>query len=541
MAYRQIKTSYCRIGLLALVCALSITASVQAGTLYDIDRWHGDPRKIPDVNGQPGDSITLADSQIIDILILGDGFLQNDTSLFLSSSSSSGANGWWNTVFGENGESGLRPFSTFRQAFRVWALFEPSAERISQNRGSHYRIALTTDSEQIGKGSWWTDTLSEANFGFRDSLFKSIDELADSLNVRQYPEVLGGENDPSGDYNLRYRNLYIVMLARADSAGPPDSGDSYRPSGRSFAAPRVAQVHPTQWVKIGVASGEVHEWGHTFGYLKDEYIDGLNDTASQSNPAIQSLWNLHNMTYGNARCDLPWKHLAPGGKYNPKIRSLIGNLWMGSSAGLYGNWHSEYKCQINGTHENYTCDFGSPPVDLRDTDHYCFWCEEMMTTRILERVGEFDRLDPAPVAWNDQGIQWFNYWDQTLRDKYYTLFNYDSLIAVKNQCYDLWSNKNTCTDCDNACDTVPLPICLPSCDIREIGNGIYTDPGGFPVNPGTKELPVQNLTQGITLAQILCSGTPIVVVRPGVQPGPITITDPVFLITDECGTVLLGK
>jgi hypothetical protein len=439
------------------------------------------------------------------------------------------------------GLPGLRPFNMFPQAFRVWALFEASPERISLARGSHYRTKLTDDASQVGKANWWSDSVTAADDGFRDSLFQSIDTWADSLNLQAYDG--GVDNGPGGEIGGRYRRLYVVMLARADSIGPANAGDSYRPSGRSFSVPRAVGAPATDWVKVGIGRGEVHEWGHTFGYITDEYILERGSTASKTNPATRTLWNLYNIAFSNNRPDLLWPHLAPGGRYNAKIRSMIGNLWVGSSQGETGSWHSEYKCQINGGVENYRCSYSAADTAwLRDSDHYCFWCEEIMALRILERVGEFQRLSPGGAVLNDAlGQQWWNYWDQSLRHGYYTYFNYDSLIAAKNECYALYEFGSGCIPCSTNCNTDTLPSCLPDCAIREIGNAIYVDPsqGAFG-NPGTKEFPVRTIVDGVFRANVDVPETPILVLQRGSYSGAITISDPAFLITDGCAPVTVG-
>ena len=525
---------------LLLACLVMLTPGAHAVVITQIDPYGANPRKIADISGNPGDSITLAANEVIDIVILGDGYLNGEDGLFISDGATTGADGWYDRVFGNGGsEPGIRPFNMFPQVFRVRACFEESTDRVdgpnSVDRDSYYRVKLDTLGK-VASDSWWGDGTDQANIDFRNRLFAAIDSLPAPKNLTLYPTNL--DNSTNGEQTVgvmanRYRNLYVVLLAVSDNGCP---------SGRSFP---VVSMDSSRSVKIGVGCGTVHEFGHTFAYLRDEYIKDRGDAAPATwvDPAIgsRSIFNLSNISYANDRCDMLWPHLAPGSEYNPKIRSMIGNLWVGSSKGEFGQWHSEYKCQINGGVGNYLCNTNvADSAWLRDDYHYCFWCEELVTMRILERTGEFDRLVGGVGDINAKGVQWYDAWDATLRDDFFTLFRYDSLIDLKNRCYGLYLSSNSCNDCEDACDNNPEPNCLPGCDIREIGNAIYTDVTGFPVNPGTKERPVQTLTQGITLAQILCVETPIVVVRRGVQSGAITITTPTYIITDECTSVVLG-
>ena len=161
--------------------------------------------------------------------------------------------------------------------------------------------------------------------------------------------------------------------------------------------------------------------------------------------------------------------------------------------------------------------------------------------RILQRTGEFDRLAAAPGDINTRGRAWYAAWEATLRDDFYTLFRYDSLISVKNRCYGLYSPSNGCTSCQNECDDNPRPICLPNCEIRDIGNAVYSHPDGLITNSGSRFGPLPTLLMAIGKAQLMCPETPIVVVRDGVHPGAITITTPLFLMNDECASALVGK
>src|SRR3970040_301876 len=84
-----------------------------AGSVVQIDTFPlNGPRKIPDMTGSIGDSVTLNNtSEVIEILILGDGYLAGESTTFIND-----AKAWYNYYFGSS--PGLRPFTFFPQAFR---------------------------------------------------------------------------------------------------------------------------------------------------------------------------------------------------------------------------------------------------------------------------------------------------------------------------------------------------------------------------------------------------------------------------------------
>jgi hypothetical protein len=108
-----------------------------------------------------------------------------------------------------------------------------------------------------------------------------------------------------------------------------------------------------------------------------------------------------------------------------------------------GVWHSEYRCLMNGSHDNYaftqdaahdpTADAAGTYTDehgagLRDDDRFCLWCQEIVTLRILERTDQLlEAGDPADVA--GQGELWYARWVERLRDGYWALFDVPGEIA----------------------------------------------------------------------------------------------------------------
>jgi hypothetical protein len=179
----------------------------------------------------------------------------------------------------------------------------------------------------------------------------------------------------------------------------------------------------------------------------DESIKGLGSTSTRVDPATSSVFSLSNLRYSNSVDDVPWVHLSPCGwqgrtASGPEPSPLVGWLWVGGGVHL-GVWHSEYKCLMNGRHDNfwftqvaaedptanpdgtYTEEEGA---DLRDRERFCLWCQEIVTLRILEKTDQLlEEGDPADVT--SQGITWYARWCKRLRSNYYQLFDVAQQIA----------------------------------------------------------------------------------------------------------------
>ncbi|HWR83394.1 MAG TPA: hypothetical protein VN285_08830 [Candidatus Deferrimicrobium sp.] len=508
-------------------CLTLYTESLQAGSYIWIDPDSSvGARKIPDITGNPGDSVTLGVGGIIDLLILGDGYLGAESTTFKND-----AQNWYDTYFGFNGNPGLRPFTYFKEAFRVRAVWEPSTARACTTRTSHYRVKIDGNGDVSGDG-WW-DGSTGSNLAFRDSVFKTVDSLPTPKDTTRYPSTLNntvGGNQTISAMADRYSNMYIVMLIK------PCVGTSS--SGYTFDIKKPSQP---QRIMAGVGENRFHEFGHAFGYLKDEYINDRTTSATFSNPAAndRSVFNLSNLTYTKARCDLPWKHLAPGEQYNANPFSLIGNLFMGGGE-RDDVWHSEYRCLINGTHENYWCDLAADSIRLRDDYAYCFWCEELLALRILERTDQLVRpTDSTDI--NAKGRVWFRLWDTSLREAYYNYFNLESLIVLKDSCWALYAG-GTCGSCSTSCDILDdngPPPCLPDCDIREVGNAVYVDgTNGNDASDGSEDSPKKTLLNAVAAA---CGAQRLVMLKPTSYPGAVTITGAATLIPHACTPVTIGK
>lgn len=516
--------------------------------IRQIDPYGSDPRLIPDIETQGTYDIG---NNVIDIVILGDGYYSTEKEEFFQH-----AEEWYARIFGSTTSKGIRPFTfdlpsyevDFDRAFRVRAVFKASTHRAGgpdeQDRKSYYKTKLVYDTEYndwgIAGDGWWTS--DEPNgIAFRDRFFDAIDDVS-PLNLSLYPSDLSA--CPFYAMADKYSNLVVAFLVRkpnGDQAG-----------GFAGEVPRTWGI-PKPMVRCGFGECWHHEFCHAFAYVADEYIKHRGTASSHSNPAPseRSIYNLLNLSFSNDRSEdgyMLWPHLAPGDLYNFDERSLIGNLYKGGFGKENNVWHSEHQCLMNGTHKNYLCnvDPESANYNLRDHAHLCFWCEEIVTIRILEKTDYLRRAgDPADI--NERGRTWFQRWENSLRNAYYTYPDFDLLskIAEKNACYDTYNGESCPGDfpsCENACDRAYVSeiSCLRDCSIREVGNAMYVWSGAGAEQDGSREKPYDDIGSGINMSRSLCGYPYLVIIKPGSYPDPITMTLPTMLTAEGCNTVVLG-
>ncbi len=521
------------------------------GEIRKIDIYQSGTRFIPDI--ETGGIETISGDEIIDIIIIGDGYTcPNPLTNCEDDRFFNDANNWYKYLF--DSVDGIRPYSLYRKAFRVHAVFEPSNDHASADRESYFRIKVSCNEDANDPNracsidpdsNWQRDGTDTDNIVFRDRLFQAIDDVdtftSGSLNLTTYPDDLGDFDNFEG----LYRNLVVVFLVR----GYRDIAKTVVGHLSGFSDKVESMTgDPPDKVRVAFGSGWEHEFSHAFGYLKDEYIgDGKRgETTNRNNPdpCDRSIFNLSNLTYSNARCDLLWPHIAPGGIYNPNVGSLVGNLFKGGGS-EHGVWHSEYQCLMNGGHHNYLCDNDDPDsdyYDLRDGQHFCFWCEEIVAIRILEKARQMGTEDPSVAM----GKTWFDHWEDTLRHYYYTHFDIPELIEEKDACYALFSGGSCPSgypNCDNACDLEHKDkiACLGECLIREVGNAMYVDSGAGGSPDGSRESPYSDILTAVSESHIACSAPHLVIVKPAPYPGPLTLDTPATLIAEGCSSVIIGQ
>ena len=401
----------------------------------------------------PGHLVRLAENQVIDIIILGDGYVTRG-------SFEARLDAWLKDFFA------VDVYDRFAGAFRIRALFRRSTVACSPERDSFYRVAIGAsgdDEGEVSKSGWEADGGAD-NDRFRQRLFESIERF--TVNARLYPNDLdvGGAGTVIHNQLARmFSNLVVVMLVRTAAAE--------NTSGRTRAVPdtRNPVLDPPSplWRTVNVAFGShaLHEFGHAFAYLEDEYIASRGDRATRSNPERGSLFTLSNLTFSTRLERVPWRHLSPWGRQprqagGDRPGPVVGWLWRGGEDELRV-WHSEYHCLMNGRHENYAythdadsdwTDLDAPNVaDRRIADlrfrrverdppladippRYCLWCHEIVTARILEKTGQLAE-DDDPSDIDARGRRWYDHWVETWRARYWVAFDIADEITRREALY----------------------------------------------------------------------------------------------------------
>lgn len=412
---------------------LTITSSAEANgrIRYELGPGNWQSRQIPDIHN-PGATTTLAESRMIDVVILGDGYTT-------ASDFEDQLDDWLDEFFDQ------QVYETFAGAFRIRALFEPSSVAASADRNSFYRCVVnSTGTAMSTSGSWYRSSGTD-NDVFRDRMFDAVASFGD-VNLRRYPASLdiGNQTSAINNSTLRdvHRNLVVCMLVRTDA--------SNNVSGIARHVPRNAPDDDQQ-VRVGFGANKVHEFSHALAFLSDEYINGRGSSATRVNNPNASVFALSNLTYDDQLDTVPWLHLSPWGRRRRQgagddLEPLVGWLWVGG-AQHHGVWHSEYRCLMNGGHDNFaftqvtsqdpTAEPDGTYTDgngagLRDHDHFCLWCQEVVAIRILEKTDALRRPgDPSDVT--DQGTTWWSRWVDELRDNYWELFDVDAQIDATEQ------------------------------------------------------------------------------------------------------------
>ncbi len=406
------------------------------------DNWapaveDGHPWVPAGVHGDAG-TVRLNEDQVIDVLILGDGY--EDRTQFEAR-----LEVWLDEFFATEVYDGLRG------AFRLRALFTPSLEPCTTDRNTHYGVKVDANGG-IRRDDWWNAGTSRGRH-FREALFAAVDRF--SVNLVRYPgslDVGGAGTVIHNELKGLYSNLVVMMLARSRT----DTGATIaNASGMTRRVRRRSGTH----LNVGFGSHSLHEFGHAFAYLEDEYISDRGSHAGRSNPATPSVFTLSNLSFGDRLRSALWLHVSPWG-FAPRIgwgsepSPIVGWLWRGGEHDKRV-WHSEYQCLMNGSHENYayTIDESADPTaapppgctrfdgtdggaDLRwrNPPRYCFWCEEIIVVRILEKTGQLALAgDPANI--NSRGRVWHERWVAEGRRHYWTLLDVANRIQQREALY----------------------------------------------------------------------------------------------------------
>lgn len=328
---------------------------------------------VPDLRN-PGRRIEIAPDRRLEVVVLGDGYLEGERERFERD-----VRDWYERFLT------YVPWREFRGAFRVRGLWAPGAARASRERRSRYAIASTP-----------FDVGDVTGAVTREGIFRALERL-DAARVRAGP---------------RLTHTTVVMLVLNERG--------INPSG---LAREISSPDENLTVAVGFAAHPHHEFGHAYGGLRDEYIRAAGLRAERRAPERLSLFTVSNIAYTRERRRLPWAHLSPGGEVNPDPQSVIGVLWVGGVA-EEGAWHSEARCLMNGTHDNWTPDRTRRGAMLRDPDRFCFWCEEILVARTLHRTGRLGDSADGEELWRR--------WEE-LRPHYHRAFDVPARIRIQNE------------------------------------------------------------------------------------------------------------
>ena len=368
-----------RIAVLALFCVVFATpaptqrsrqarreAQAIAERIIEVGRNNWERPWAPDLRSKSR-KLKIDPDRRVDVLILGDGYLENERSRFERE-----VEAWYREF------SSLTPWKQLLGVFRVRGYWTPSATRATDGRGSHFQLAGTQSNNTTTK-----------------NVFAAIEETECN------PTELSGS----------LSHTTVIMLIRDDRDRNP-SGMT-----RSLSSAKGTKV------RIGYGAYTHHEFGHAYPGLKDEYIKGEDSKANGTTPTRPSIFTLTNLSHTKDPKLLLWHHLIPGSEINPDKRSVVGVLWIGG-IGEHGAWHSEARCMMNGTHENWDLDKTRRGVGLRDRKRFCFWCEEIIVAKTWAKLGL--------LGDSKTGTKLYETWVAKHRRNYQAFFKVKARIKAQN-------------------------------------------------------------------------------------------------------------
>ena len=390
---------------------------------------------VPDLAG--AGTVRLGADQRIDVLLLGDGFeAEPDFRAKVES---------WVAAF-----FAVEVYERFRGAFRIRALFTRSGGPATSDGGSYYGVGINGDGDILRDPRWWEGDDDRA-VGFRERLWGSMGAFED-INLATYPSDLTESEVIHNTLAGLYSNLVVVMLVRR---ARPDGSISVSPTGMTRRVNRT--TGDPLGVNLALGENSLHEFGHAFAYLEDEYIAERGSVAVRENPAVPSVFNLSNLSFDTQLDRVPWAHLSPWGRTERQGNEassapVVGWLWRGGEDDLEV-WHSEYQCLMNGKHVNYayTPDAfrdptANPPTDCprfvdggsdlrwRDPPTYCLWCQEIVVIHILEKTGQLTGPGDDPSI-DVRGVAWYLRWQGEGRDRYWAFFDVPEQLRQREAWY----------------------------------------------------------------------------------------------------------
>jgi hypothetical protein len=280
-------------------------------------------------------------AQRVQVLLLPEGYLAAELPTFHDAASHDAGNNdvdrWTKEVFATD------PYSRFKEAFVVWYL--PRASNAHAGADTAFHVAISNG----GVG----DVTAAAQPLWSALDAQGSDAFAFAPGTTQPPNLVAA---------------FLIFDSQQGRAGF---------SGLTTALRNPANA--SQNIRAAFALGQAHEFTHAFSRLSDEYIE----TGNMVQMGQQS--ETSNVAASNACGTLPWAHLLEGHGIND-TPGLVGAF--GTPAQGY---HPEFRCQLNGTHDNGTafCASGDErytSLTLRSTN-LCNFCREITTFRLFERTG----------------------------------------------------------------------------------------------------------------------------------------------------------
>ena len=213
---------------------------------------------VPDFAG--GGELRVAERDRIDVLLLGDGFTSEPE--FRAKVDQ------WIEAFIQ-----VEVYQQLRGAFRIRALYTKSAQPATKDRLSYYGIPMNANGV-VRDPKWWNEPDGAA---FRRLLWDAITAFGD-VNLRRYPDRV----DTGGVIHNTLAGLYSHLVVMVLVKSP----------GSTTGMTRRVEFEPNEarGVNVGFGENSLHEFGHAFAYLEDEYIQERGSRAGRTEiPATPSV------------------------------------------------------------------------------------------------------------------------------------------------------------------------------------------------------------------------------------------------------------
>ena len=362
---------------------LLILSAQTSDTLNKFQQYYFGNGQIEDISSNK--QIQLTKDNMVHVIVFPEGYTAADLK---AGKYEADLRSYYQSIFA------FRPMPFFREAFIIWKYPVASNSNIvvDGNSDTYFKIQVTS---------------SGVSSSGLDTAVRKVWNLLTNFNYppkRFYPS--------GGNTSYLCKNIIVQFLIYDPSRGRAGySGITTR-----FTNPSSSN----QRVSVSLGQDQSHEFMHAFGLLADEYYEADYGPLTSST-VIQKSAYITNVVYTDSCSRLPWKHLLKGGEFNPGVDSLVGAF------GTNGRFHSEFKCLMNGTHDNAAL-FGGNGM-LRVYDRLCNYCSEITAFRTYERTGI---LDNPETSWD--------IWINSYRKQYYTKFPFykPSVVPQRNSAGQVW-------------------------------------------------------------------------------------------------------